>query len=161
MIGAKPAVLFVCTANICRSPMAAALFKALAAREIPGGADWQVDSAGTWGLERQKPSENSVSAMARRGLDITRHRSKIVSAELLERFDLILVMEPGHKEALRIEFPRLVGRVFLLSELSGPPQAIADPYGANEERYEKTALEIEGYLRAGLPKIIEKIGQNR
>jgi protein-tyrosine-phosphatase len=158
MIGKKPAVLFVCTANICRSPMAQVLFKDLAVREIPGGADWVVDSAGTWATRGQSASDNSVVVMAKRGLNLSRHKSKIVSAVLLDTFDLILVMEPGHKEALRIEFAGAAERVFLLSEMSGPPVPIGDPYGSSEERYEKTAAEIEGYLRAGLPKILKLVG---
>lgn len=154
-----PAVLFVCTANVCRSPMAAALFYARVSQAIPSGKDWLVDSAGTWGRNGLPASENSVLAMRGRGLDISAHRSKVVTSAQLALFDLILVMEPGHKEALRIEFPELAARVFLLSEMSGPAQPIADPYGSTLDQYEKTAKEIEAYLDAGMPKIIE-IAQN-
>jgi protein-tyrosine-phosphatase len=153
MIGVAPAVLFVCTANVCRSPMAQALFRALIVREVPGGEQWTVESAGTWGTNGLHPSENSVKVMAARGLDISGHRSRILDAVLLKRFDLILVMEPGHKEALQIEFADMASRVFLLSEMSGPAAAIADPYGSSLERYEQTAQVIEGYLQAGLERI--------
>src|SRR5512142_848275 len=102
----KPTVLFVCTANICRSPMAAALFKARLEKQVPGSESWVVDSAGTWTKEGYPPSENSVKAMARRKLDISGHRSKEINKSLLEKSDLILVMELGHKEALQVEFPR-------------------------------------------------------
>ena len=155
MIGKTPAVLFVCTANICRSPMAAALFRAKL-REVAGGETWSIDSAGTWAKDGQPVSGNSVKAMETRGLDIRKHRSKTVSKALLALYDLILVMEPGHNEALRVEFPQAAGRIFLLSELSGPPVAIDDPYGKSLDRYEKTAVEMEGYIDAAFPKILEQ-----
>ena len=155
MIGKTPAVLFVCTANICRSPMAAALFRAKL-REVAGGENWLIDFAGTWANDGQRVSENSVKAMETRGLDIRKHRSKTVSRTLLDQYDLILVMEPGHKEALRVEFPLAAGRIFLLSELSGPPVAIDDPYGMSLDRYEKTAVELEGYIDEAFPRILEQ-----
>ena len=164
MTAVKPAVLFVCTANICRSPMAEALFRDLIVREVPGGKGWQVASAGTWAVNGQRASDNSVKVMANRSLDISAHRSKIITAELIANFDLILVMEAGHKEALRIEFAKAASKVFMLTELSGPAVPIVDPYGASEDRYEKTAKELEQYIQAGLPKMLElmaKSNENR
>jgi len=158
MQGKTPAVLFVCTANVCRSPMAAGLFRALLSGRVPGGEDWLVDSAGTWASEGQRASENTIRVMQKRGIDLSHHRSKVVSKALLNLFDLILVMEPGHKEALRVEFPEIAGRVWLLSELSGPAVPIEDPYGLSLEHYEKTAAEIEAYLQAGLPEILARVG---
>lgn len=158
MQGKTPAVLFVCTANVCRSPMAAGLFQALLTSHVPGGRDWLVDSAGTWASEGQRASENAIRVMQKRGIDLSNHRSKVVSNALLNLFDLILVMEPGHKEALRVEFPEIARRVWLLSELSGPPVPIEDPYGLSLEYYEKTAAEIEAYLQAGLPEILARVG---
>ena len=148
-----PAVLFVCSANRVRSPMAAALFARLL--EEAGQTGWLVDSAGTWALPGGAPAASgAVDTLARRGLDLSRHRTKDVSTLALEIYDLILVMEPGQKEALRIEFPCAARRVYLLSELSGPPRPVADPYGQNPEAFEACAQDLERLLQRGIERIV-------
>ncbi len=137
--------------------MASALFLARLKTEREDWEQWLVDSAGTWATEGQPASANSVKAMASRDLDISKHRSKEVSEQFLEMFDLILTMELSHKEALRAEFPRLAGRVFLLSEMSGPPRNVEDPYGLTLKDYEKTAQEIEGYVETGFAEIMKRV----
>ncbi len=153
-----PAVLFVCTANVCRSPMAAALFSARLKSDGLHPEQWLVDSAGTWAYDGQSASQNAILAMQKRGLDIRSHRSKTVSSYLLEMFDLILVMEPGHKEALQVEFPHLASRIYLLSEMAGEHLPIEDPYGAALEEYEKTADEMDAFIERGLPRILSLVG---
>jgi protein-tyrosine-phosphatase len=110
-------VLFVCTANQFRSPMAAALFQhALREKGITG--HWTVGSAGTW-ASYGLPVITAVSEFARlHGLDLSRHRSVGVNRAMLLAHDLILVMESGHMEALQNEFPFCQGRVFLLSQVA-------------------------------------------
>lgn len=148
-----PGVLFVCTANICRSPMAAALFLLRLKQEDPDWKNWRVGSAGTWAIDGEPASRNSQEVVARRGLDISQHRSRMVTAELLEAYDLILTMEPGHKEALQVEFPAVAGRVFLLSEMAGLSAPVADPYGLPIGAYEKTAQNIDQLLAKGMRRI--------
>ncbi|MEJ5312740.1 low molecular weight protein arginine phosphatase [Anaerolinea thermophila] len=153
-----PAVLFVCTANICRSPMAAALFLARLNSNGLHPEQWLVDSAGTWAYDGQAASQNAILAMEKRGLNIRAHRSKTVSSYLLEMFDLILVMEPGHKEALQVEFPHLASRIYLLSEMAGESLPVEDPYGASLEEYEKTAAELDSLIERGLARILSLAG---
>lgn len=110
-----PSVLFVCTANRFRSPLASAFFrKALQDSAVMDA--WTVDSAGTWASPRL-PVLPEVSLIARKyQLDLARHRSKPVTETLLALHDLTLVMEAGHREALQMEFPRFNARVYLLSQ---------------------------------------------
>ena len=149
-----PNILFVCTANICRSPMAEAMFDQLVrSKKLPGS--WTVASAGTWAQDGNRASENGRELMNTWDLDISKHRSRIVRPGLLEAADLILTMEESHKEALLAEFAGLAGRVFMLSEMTGTVRDIGDPYGGSMQEYRDTAREIAGYLDKGYPKILK------
>jgi protein-tyrosine-phosphatase len=156
----KPSVLFVCTANICRSPMAAALLFARLQRIQPDWRDWQIDSAGTWALEGEMAAKNSRQVMAERGLDISAHRAKTVNAEMLKNYNLILTMEPGQKEAIQVEFPGIADRVFLLSEMGGTISMVEDPYGRTIEAYKETALKIDRMLDKGMARIVSLASGN-
>lgn len=147
-------VIFICTANICRSPMATGLF-----RKIVGDTpEWRVESAGTWSIENQPAAIFSQEVLASRGIDISDHRSRSVSRELLAQFDLILTMEAGHKEALKIEFPEIAHRVYMLSEMVGAKYDITDPMGSSIDEFELTAVELEQIFERGLPKIKQLAG---
>ena len=140
-----PSILFVCTANRFRSPLAAALFKSkLQADKY--AQPWRVESAGTWGLEHLPPMPEALIEAEKRKLDIRAHQSRIVNYTLLKGFDLIIVMEEGHKEALRNEFRLLEDRIFLLTEVGGGSvYSIPDPY-TTQESPEKVANEIESQI---------------
>ena len=147
-----PSVLFVCTANVCRSPIALGLFKHKIASE-PDAALWKLDSAGTWAPEGEPASTKSQFLLKQRGIDIQGHRSKSVSLELLRSYNLILTMERGHKEALRSEFPEIKDRVFMMSEMVGQRHDIQDPYNGTLDDYNEAFQEIEGILNLGFEKI--------
>lgn len=112
-----PGVLFVCTGNLYRSPLAAALFSRELLLARPPG-EWRVESAGTWAQTGEPVPSELIKAAAEIGIDLKAHRSRRVSNELLEGFDLILVMEQSHREALQIEFPHLQEKIHLLSEVA-------------------------------------------
>jgi protein-tyrosine-phosphatase len=145
-------ILIICTANICRSPVAAALLRDRLRQR--GLTDWQVGSAGTWVMEHRGASRNSIEVMARNGLDISGHRSAMVDEAYLSEADLVLTMEDGHAEALRAEFPEQAYKVYLLSQMIGRTYNIADPYGGPLEEYEQMYEEVRQVIDDGLERII-------
>ena len=148
-----PAILFVCTANICRSPIAMGMLRNMLAEKHVEG-DWLVESAGTWGLEGDPAAAGSQAVMNNLGIDIGDHRARSVDYDLLQHFDLILTMEIGQKEALRMEFPEFSDRIYLLSEMTGQKRDIEDPYGGQYSGYEQAAEDIQLYLTNGFDTII-------
>ena len=111
-----PSILFVCTANRFRSPLAAAILtKVLNDRGIAEG--WRIGSAGTWAIPGQ-PVLTRVAPVAQRiGIDLSAHSSRRVSRRLLNEYDLILVMQSSQREALLTEFPEVQERLYLLSDV--------------------------------------------
>jgi protein-tyrosine-phosphatase len=155
-----PNILFVCTANICRSPMAVGLFKAkLKAQGLE--KDWVVHSAGTWGMGGVPAAEEAVEALAVRGVDIGDHRSRIVKGQIIRNSDLILTMEKGHKEALMVEFPEKEGQIFMLTELVGQPYDFPDPIGQPLEAFQEAARDLQHLLDGGFAEILKRArGEN-
>ena len=127
-----PSVLFVCTGNQFRSPIAAAVFRDQLERD--GRAGWTVSSAGTWTAPGQPPFRETVELARSLGLDLSGHLTRLVDAPMLDSSDLVLVMESGHKEAIELEFPSARRKVHLLAQvLTGKTYDIPDPAAAREE----------------------------
>jgi protein-tyrosine-phosphatase len=111
-----PSILFVCTANRFRSPLAAAIFqRSLEERGLDGA--WQVGSAGTWATPGDPPLPAALEAAQRLGLDLSNHRAARLDEHMLQVYDLILVMQASQKEALQSEFPALYEHIYLLSHV--------------------------------------------
>ena len=113
-----PSVLFVCTANRFRSPLAAACFrKVLEEGQNEDVASWMVGSAGTWAAPGQPVIPAVLIAAQKLGIELAAHRSARVSRQLLAEYDLILVMQASQKEALQSEFPALSDFIYLFSHV--------------------------------------------
>ena len=151
---APRSVLFICTANQCRSPMAEALLKSLAAQR--GEADhWQVQSAGTWAEPGRPATQPAQMVMRRRKIDLSSHRSRPIDADLLRAASVILVMTRHHQEAIQAEFPEIQHKVYLLSQLVDGSFDVEDPYGGSLDEYEMCATDLQNILTEGYDRLVE------
>ena len=116
MSGNLKSIIFICTANRYRSPLAAALFQKKL-KDEGKAKEWRVGSAGTWTQADLPVIPHAYQKAQEMGLNLGEHRSVEVSGEILSKYNLIAVMENGHKEGLGVEFPELRNRIFLLSEI--------------------------------------------
>lgn len=140
-----PAILFVCSANQCRSPMAEVLFEELL--EARGEREeWRVESAGVWAYGGASATTNAQLAMRARGLDLSGHASQLTERTLLKQFDVIVVMEGEHKSVLQSANPDLAERIFTIRELVGQQGDFNDPVGGSLEVYETAAEELRQLL---------------
>ena len=147
-------VLFVCTANMCRSPMAEVLFEEIIRNEGEE-EDWWIDSAGVSAFDGEQATNNTRLVAGERGLDLTSHRSKLTSRAVVEPFSLVLVMEERHRLMLREAFPELSERVFLLREMIGGTEDVHDPIGTDIANYRAMAEEVNTALTEGFNRIRE------
>lgn len=151
-------ILVVCTANICRSPVAQALLRDRLAER--GLEDWTVSSAGTWATVKRGASDNSVIVARDYGLDISDHMARMIERSYLEEADLVLCMEAGHAEALRAEFPDQAYKVHMITEMAGRSYSVYDPYGEPLIAYQRMAAELAGLIDGGMDRIVELAEEN-
>jgi protein-tyrosine-phosphatase len=144
-------ILFVCTGNTCRSPMAEAIARRMVA-EI-GLEGIQVASAGTQAWEGSPASDEALLIGVERNLDLSEHRSRRLTPEIVKESDLILVMSPAHIAQVREVDPS--ANVHLLSGYGtgNVGRNIADPFGGNLADYRATADVLEKELSGILERI--------
>ncbi len=122
-------ILFLCTGNVCRSPMAEGIFR----QAIQGRGEYQVLSAGLGAAEGQPPSPYAVQAVKELGIDISGLRSRMLTVEMVEQADYIFGMTHSHIDTVGALYPHAAEKTFLLREfdetLESFEKDISDPIG--------------------------------
>jgi protein-tyrosine-phosphatase len=138
-------ILFVCSGNTCRSPMAKALL--LKRLETPSNlsnsSEIQVWSAGLFTRDGLPASPEAIAAMREEGLDISSHRSLLISRSLVEDAELVLTMTVSQRDYLLARFPHKSVNIYTLSEFIGDETGeVMDPYGHGQEVYRQSLLQL-------------------
>ena len=122
-----------------------------------------VESAGTMAPVGMPPTNDANLVMTERGIDISSHRAKLLTGQIVDRADLILVMEKAHKRFVESISERVDEKVFLLRVYGrwGLDEEIDDPIGRDLDFYRSCRDELEAEIRRILPMMVERPGENK
>src|SRR6266436_469060 len=150
-------ILFVCTGNICRSPMAEGIFR----RAVQGRGTYRVMSAGLGALDGQPPTPHAVRAVAELGIDISDLRSRLLTPDLVEQADFIFGMTHNHVDTVLLLYPHAAEKTFLLREFDETldffEKDISDPIGGSYEVY----LNCRDQIEQGIVSVLRFIEQGQ
>lgn len=149
-------VLFVCTGNTCRSPMAEGLARKIFSSNI------QAESAGLAAWEGDSASSQALEVLREKGINLTSHRARRVRWEILAEADWIIPMTADQEKRLLTMFPEFSSKIKRLGAWNTEVEDydILDPWGGTVEVYHKSAKDIESLIRK-VKAYLDNLGQNR
>src|SRR5438128_2837292 len=149
-------ILFVCTGNVCRSPMAEGILR----QALQGRSDYRVLSAGLGAIEGQPPSPYAVQAVRELGIDISSQRSRALTPDMVQQADYIFGMTHSHIDTVNLLYPQAAEKTFLLREFDETldffEKDISDPIGGSYEVY----LNCRDQIEQGIVTLLRFIKQS-
>lgn len=144
-------ILFVCTGNTCRSPMAEGLFRKLSA----GHPEWRSGSAGTAAWTGQEASPETLHVLESNGIDLSCHESRPVTNALMEQATHVYAMTESHLAALLANFPEHADKIRLVTCYTDN-RNIADPIGCGQSAYNSVARQLTDALLSMIARMEEE-----
>ena len=163
----KFTIMFVCSGNACRSPMAEGLLRKKLYQQFK--TKLKVHSAGTLGISGSPATPNAITVAKEKGVDISQHVSKGTTKEIMTEADIIFVMADYHKKTLDEDYPEYIQKIFLLTNFGLDKKeqknvSIKDPIGEKLTFYRQVINHIERELERVVPRLqvlIEKKLEDR
>ncbi len=134
-------ILFVCTGNTCRSPMAEALYKTITGKEA--------ESAGLSAEEGHSATYEAIVTMKNKGINLENHKARQIDKGMIDKADFVLTMTQGHKAMLLYAAPEFSEKILTIYEWAGKEGNVNDPFGGNQKVYDLCAIELEELIREG------------